>query len=253
VQDDFETRLKQFRHGLAPLYKLKCRIAMDMGDVESTRKWYAEWKAAPYDTLQDCHACQINSEGHTLIFMGQVKEGLAHLAPVLNGRESCHSVPCTTYGAILEPLVSIGQEDKAREYHRIGYRSVSRNPDFLSSVADHLVFAVRTGDTAQARRIFQQHLPRAIKSMEDEVRREFIVAAWIFLEHLASQGKPMRKLALPAGLECYREDGQYDVSELAAWFRQQATDIVQKFDSRNGNDYYSKKMDRLATFAGISS
>ena len=44
VQDDFESRLKQFGYGLAPLYKLKCRIAMDMGDIEATKYWYDEWK-----------------------------------------------------------------------------------------------------------------------------------------------------------------------------------------------------------------
>ena len=251
VQNDFEARLKQFGHGLAPLYKLKCRISMDLGDVEATKYWYDEWKAAPYDTLQDCHACQINSEGHVLIFMGRPEDGLAHLKPVLSGSENCHSVPCTTYGAILEPLVGLGQEDKAREYHRIGYKSVASNPDFLSSVADHLVFAVHLGDTQQASQIFQQHLPRAIESMEDEVRREFLVAAWIFLEHLATVSDSPQSLAIPSSMGCYQHGDQYDARTIADWFHAEANRLVERFNERNGNDYYTKKLNRLAEFAGI--
>ena len=99
-------------------------------------------KAAPYDTLQDCTACQINSEGHVLIFMGRPEDGLAHLKPVLDGSENCHSVPCTTYGAILETLVGHGTgQDSSANTIVSGIAAWQTTRTFLSSVADHLVYA----------------------------------------------------------------------------------------------------------------
>lgn len=253
VQDDFENRLLQLNYGLAPLYKLKCRNALDLGDVEATRHWYAKWKAAPYDPLQDCPACQVNTDGETQIFLGHPEEGLNVLAPVLKGKLSCHAVPNTTYGLVLEPLTVLGRDEEATRNHRTGYRTVSGNPDFLGSVADHLVYSVRIGDTAQGSRIFQKHLPIALNTMEDEPRREFLVASSIFLRHLADKSHRKRKLTVPDSLACHRADHLYDCGELSEWFQEYAGQCVAEFDRRNGNDYYSKKMLRLAEYAGVSS
>ncbi|MEZ6062721.1 MAG: hypothetical protein R3C19_20445 [Planctomycetaceae bacterium] len=249
VQNDFEARLKQFGHGLAPLYKLKCRNAIDLGDVDDVRRWHSEWRTAPGDSLQDCPACQTSAEGRTLLFLGRMEDGLRALEPILSGRQRCHSVPGATYATILRPLTLLGRDDEAKRYHRLGYRAVSRNPDFLSSVAAHLVYAVRLKDTDQASRMFQKHLPVAMDVREDDMRREFLVASWIFLEHLAAVSRRRRKLVLPQGLECVRDDSLYEPAELATWFQTQAAGITRQFDERNGNDFYTRKMHRLSEFA----
>ena len=40
-------------------------------------------------------------------------------------------------------------------------------------------------------------------------------------------------------ISCYREDGIYQLPELEIWIYQQAKSIAERFDARNGTDYFS--------------
>jgi hypothetical protein len=62
------------------------------------------------------------------------------------------------------------------------------------------------------------------------------------VEALKYEMRPEVHLALPEEFPLYRADGVYSVSELRRYFYQQAEELAQRYDARNGNSGY---MDRL--------
>ena len=49
-------------------------------------------------------------------------------------------------------------------------------------------------------------------------------------------------LELPQAFPLWRQDGEYAVGELAAWFQTQAESIGRRFDTRNGSRYFAQDL-----------
>ena len=67
--------------------------------------------------------------------------------------------------------------------------------------------------------------------------RNYLLSALLF-ERLAADNDNPRKLELPKNLPIYSATGEYRPSELAAFFRREAEQLRDKFNQRNGTDYY---------------
>ena len=51
-----------------------------------------------------------------------------------------------------------------------------------------------------------------------------------------------RRTVWPRELPLFQEEGVYDVDELIQFIRKQADELAEKFDVRNGNDYYKERI-----------
>jgi sulfur relay (sulfurtransferase) DsrC/TusE family protein len=67
----------------------------------------------------------------------------------------------------------------------------------------------------------------------------FFRAASLLFEILAERGGPIN-VNLPRSFPLYSETGAYDSAQLAAWFKQKAATIAQRFDERNETDFFMR-------------
>ena len=51
------------------------------------------------------------------------------------------------------------------------------------------------------------------------------------------------KLELPREFALWQEDGEYRSQELADWFYAQASETAQRFDRRNGSDWFCRDLE----------
>ncbi len=252
LDQDYERRLKQYNYSLAPLYKLRFEISIDLGDDRSTQQqWFDLWQSTSRDEMQDCRACETNALGAAYEHFGDLERRVSTVRPILEGRMSCLTVPETTYANVLKALVSLGRDEQAAELHRTGYRRVARREAFLRSVAEHLTYLVRIGNADKASRVFQDHLPMVLDEPNDLTRVCFLISSVCFLRHLAVVSKRPRKLAIPARAGCHREDSRYDPGELADFFEAEVTALVGQFNQRNGNDAWNSRLPEALEFVGL--
>lgn len=248
MEDDMERRYTACGFNLRPVYDVRADIALDTGYDERCREYFEKWRKTPRDLMADCRACEQNSEARYLHHFGQHHESLELAEPILSGDMSCSSVPETTYGRVLIPLIHLDRMDDARGYFELGYPLVSGNPDYIPTIARHLLFMVRDGQLDQAVTCVEQHLPAVSKLAMLDNRMDLYCTASALFEKLAAERDEV-SLRLPEDLEIARADGKYRAAELTDWFYAQSAAMAAKFDARNGNSVVSQRNDEWRELA----
>lgn len=253
LQNDFEQRLKAHGFSMRPILKLRMGIALEMGDIDEAQERYQQWKAAKRDSLVDCRACEMNAEVVSLSAFGQYGQAVKKAIALINGKQRCESVPHSTYGKVLYPLIQLGRLDQAKDLHKTGYPLVAKRYNLLTTVAQHLFAVTAFDELSRGIRLIEKHLPWALATNELLPRTRFLHSTALLLERVAKSRPKPRKLKLPATLACYRADSTYSPDELANHFRTEADRLVRAFDQRNGNKYYATTFDSDRALVGVTS
>jgi hypothetical protein len=255
---DMGQRFKRAGSTLHAVYHKKRDVLWDMGDKAGALRADKQMAKRPRDWLSDCPACVADQAVDHLILLGHNEPAIARATPILAGRLTCAEIPHRTYARVLLPLLRLGRAEEAMAYHRKGYRLIAAKPDFIRSVAEHLSFLTLTDNLPKAVKILEKHLPEALTASNYTHRFEFYLASLLLLGCLTDQGKQILSLRLPATFPLHEVKGRYAVTALSAWFGDQLRDLAERFDARNGNKYYSrrvrdlKKLEKLFTPCPLS-
>jgi hypothetical protein len=248
MEDDLERRYREHGISLRGVHVKRMSNALALGDVHAAIQHHKKLLKSKRDLLSDCEACERSGEVRLLICSGDDQRALVKAEPILSGDLSCATIPHSTYGLILQPLVRLGREEEAIQYHRKGYRMVASNRKYLRTIAEHLIFAVYRGDLTKALRILEKQLPAAIETTDLHARFHFYDASTALFLSLAQRTSRARKVLLPTALDCYQASNKYDVQRLADWFDQELQQLTEQFNARNGNDYYSQLVAQTRQF-----
>jgi tetratricopeptide (TPR) repeat protein len=233
MEADMETRYAAGGFNLRPVYRSRADNAMVIGDKQQCLHFFEQWKATPRDMLADCIACEQNSKIRYLNYFGRYEEALKAAEPIFSGDMSCSTVPQTTYGYVLTPLMHLGRLDEAREYHEIGYPTVQGNPDYITAISLHLLFLTRNQNYDKAVGCVERHLPLVWGMAMVDQRMKFYCAVATLLEKLSASRDEIG-LRVPEQMSLGTSTAHKTV-ELANWFQAETNKLAAKFDARNGN------------------
>jgi hypothetical protein len=265
--DDFHRRIETVGYSPRPAHYMRWRALRSMNDYDGAAIEMHKWRPAVKDGLQDCSACETNSEVDLLAKTFQDEIALECAKPILTGQLKCSSVPHSTLGNVIRPLIRLNRIEEARKYAERGYRLTSNNEAHLSTIAEFLLFAVHQNQTIRALRIFTRHANWGLCTGEPSSRFDFASAAAAFLEKLAKgkfsnqpdrseddalprKSRSYKSLVLSKSHPCYRPDEKYDVAELAEWYGKEAEDTARRFDQRNGNQGASQRLKEAFDLSG---
>lgn len=243
--DDMERRFRAAGHGLQAVMEIRLTNAQEMGDAARASDLERDLRAMPKDGMSDCAACLVNRDVYRLTLKGEYAKAVTKARPILERGMRCAEVPQLTYGHLLLPLVTLGQLDKAQEFHRRNRRTIVSNNEFLSTAAQHLEFLAITGQIAPAIRLAENRLPHAMTCLIDARRLDLLQACRLLARRMDSDGRRSVKLNLPAGLPGANPDCKYAPAALVEVFDKAIRPIVAAFDARNGNSFVSSQ-DRRA-------
>jgi hypothetical protein len=239
---DMARRYERCGLGLQPVHKLRCLLALDMQDLAEARAHYRAWKRAGRDGGSDCLACEHNHEVKYFLATGQDDKALQTAGPILAGPLRCAEIPHATLSLVLFPLLRQGRPGEAMAHHHRGYRLVAGNRKFVGEAGKHLTFLALTDNLARAVKLFEKHLAWAVETRDLLLRFDFYLAARFLLERVAEAGEGALKLRLPASFPAHQEGGRYEVAALAAWFEAALGELAGRFDARNGNDGFARRL-----------
>ncbi|MBM83543.1 MAG: hypothetical protein CMJ78_23535 [Planctomycetaceae bacterium] len=215
-----------------------------MGDVEIVHTYQKRWNETPRDELADCRACECSTDVELLAFIKKDEEAIEAAQPLLNGEESCSTVPQSTYGHVLLPLIRPGRAEEAAKIHSKGYSKIAGNPKFLVTASEHLQFLVHQRKLVKAVQVLERHYPLVLESAVGYEQYYFYRAAQLLFEALARNGsRPTRKFRFQESCPIWREDRSYEVAAVLDFFCEQTKTIAQQFDQRNGNDHFSQQVE----------
>ena len=266
--DDMGRRIDAIGYSPRPTHYMRWRVLKEMNDFDRAAVELQKWRTALKDGLQDCSACETSNEVDLLVRTRQYDEALECAKPILLGLLKCSSVPHSTLGYVIRPLLIMNRVEEARKHAERGYRLTSSNEAHLSTVSEFLLCAVHQNQTVRALRMFTKHADWGLNADSPGTRFDFSSAAAAFLEKLAQGGfsstpnldgegssprktRQYKSLVLSRSHPLFQADQKYDVPTLAAWYRHDAEELAKQFDQRNGNNGYSKRLKETFALAAI--
>jgi hypothetical protein len=249
VLADLERRYHRADLSNGAVHKLRCQIAQTMGHVEEAREEHRLWRSSPLGKGSDCLVCSWNGHVEYLLFAGQEELAVKEAKPLLGtlGRlVQCAEVPHLTYASVLLPLVRLGRFDEAIQCHLLGYPLVATNAEYLTAVARHLRFVTVTNNLDRAVQLFEKHLPWAVETLNPLRQFEYYQSVCFLLETLRETRHETIAARLPAALPFVHDERSYKLADLTTYFDEQCHDLAARFDTRNGNDYFTRRLEEPA-------
>jgi hypothetical protein len=176
-----------------------------------------------------------------LLAQGDDAGAVAASEPALSKTVTCAEVPHRTYAYVLLPLLRLGHVERAAKCHRLGYKLVRGNPEFVRQKGYHLAFLALTGNFDRCGKIIDRHLGEAVETPSGFAKFEFYGAARLFLDRLLAAGRGDVTFRVPAEIRPLGED-RMTVPQLGAWLDGQLAELAAAFDARNGNDEHAKRV-----------
>ena len=240
--DDLGRRLQESGRSLAPVYVTRRSIAADLGDPDLAR--------SDDEALRRCRSGEgegtstnLRDEMETAIFLDDEEKAL-RLGQILTKRGRSHrsaelSAECASL--LLIPLWKRGRVAEAEQLEKICWRSFHPEQCYYwwhgellkwLTLSDKLPRAVSAYEACQ----------KAIHAYTDPLSRlHFALDAGVLFDRLRREGRRTLPLRLPEWLPVTASEGQYSVVALGDWLLQEAAELAERFDRRNGNNYFRKQ------------
>ncbi|CAM5507323.1 hypothetical protein SAVIM338S_03720 [Streptomyces avidinii] len=240
--DEMERRYRIAGYSERPVRESELWLADATGDDERAGQAYVRWQAADRDDMSDCHACELNGQGHYAVLRGDDAEALEVWQPVLSGERTCAEEPHRVLATALLPLVRLGRFDEARSAHLRGYRLSRGNESLLPSIGRHIEFCALTGNESRGLEILADHAAHVapLANLSDQLA--FHGGVLVLLRRLEELGHGQSPAVPHQGVP-------HTVSELYGVLRAGALDIARRFDARNGSTRVS---DRFLARIGLA-
>jgi hypothetical protein len=239
---DMQRRYERAGSTLHAVHQMRRDTAVLMGDREAADRAHAQLARVRRDSLSNCQACVADAAVEYLALRGEDEAAVKNAEVVFSGRLRCAEVPQRTYALVLEPLLRLGRARQAEARYQAGYPLIADNPKFLRHVGLHLLYLARTDNLPRGVRLLERHLGDALTTASPWWQFEFFRAARVLLGRLRDAGHDRLALRLPADFELHRPDGHYDTAALAGWFDPRLADLADRFDTRNGNDHFRRRL-----------
>ncbi|MFC7258101.1 tetratricopeptide repeat protein [Streptomyces lutosisoli] len=231
---EMEHRYRLAGHSERAVRGAEFSVAAHLGDLERAERAYTAWLAADRDTMADCHACELHSQGWWRAVRGADAEALELWGPVLEGEYTCAHEPHTALASSLLPLLRLGRVDEARSHHLRGFRLVRPMESMRGAYADHVEFCALSGNEARALELLAERPSYFTDSGDPRSKLDFMAVTALLMDRLTGLGLGDQAVPGPAGRA-------WTSGELAVHARGEALSLAARFDARNGTSYVSER------------
>ncbi|MGQ4389131.1 tetratricopeptide repeat protein [Streptomyces sp. SAS_270] len=231
---EMERRYRLAGHSERAVRGAEFSVAAHIGDVGRAERAFAAWLAADRDSMADCHACELHSQGWWRAERDADAEALELWRPVLEGEHTCAHEPHTVLASSLLPLLRLGRPDEARAHHLRGFRLVRVMESMRGAYADHVEFCALSGNEARALELLAERPAYFTDSGDPRSKLDFMAVTAALMDRLTERGLGGQAVPGPVGRV-------WTATELAAHARVEALALAERFDARNGTSYVSER------------
>ena len=227
---EMEHRYRLAGHSERAVRSAEFSVASHIGDLARAERAYAAWLAADRDTMADCHACELHTQGEWQVKQERYAEALDLWAPVLEGELTCAHEPHAALASSLAPLLRLGRADEARAHHLRGFRLVRPMESMRGAYADHVEFCALSGNEARGLELLAERPVYFTDSGNPGSGLDFLSVVALLMDRLTELGLGDQQVPGPSGRT-------WTARELAAHARVEALSLAARFDERNGTTH----------------
>lgn len=238
LQEDFERRTRQLGSGAHYHAYQSLRLALHIGDMKAAEQAFLAWRRIPRDDLSDCEVCEKNKVMGYYEARDDFQSSIRLGEEILRSDRKCHNVPTVTYGSLLYPLFKLGRMDEAKQYHLEGVIKARGDRNFIPTVAEHVQFLVLTENLDAALRLWMDHFQLGYTTRDPLDRFDFVLSGAALFQVL-SETRTHLDLPFPSHFKGFELSGRYEPSVLSSMFLQDAQDLANQYDKRNGTGRFA--------------
>lgn len=216
-------------------------------DDKFSEECFHKFEKLPRDSHSDCKACERNMEIQFYLDRGNLKKAdklsqdIESFRLTCGGREKW-SAWLRMKIAHMNYYLDQGEYEKALEYCRLVERRMNGETEY-ECWDDFLVCYAHT-DMGKALKIYKEHWKEWINIRCPMDMFEAEKSICIFFKELKKVRKGATiKIHYDSSFPLYQEEGQYKIVDLFEFYYLRAKDLAEKFDLRNGTDYYKQKLE----------
>ncbi|WP_334074941.1 MULTISPECIES: hypothetical protein [Paenibacillus] len=239
--EDFHLRSKKAGYSERTYHYYRFSLALLTGDLEEAKQSMDKWTAVDRDSLSNCLACEQDILVEFHFRWGNDTQALAEAKPILDRWMSCAEVPQVTYPKLLMPLYRTGRLEEAAKLERKSYRLIKGKRDFIEPAGLHMAYLSLT-DPFRGLEVYEAFAPLTHNHEDMLSRLMFDGSAAALFKRLARE-----QVKFDIRLPAYITDpaASSDVSLLSDIYTGLALTAAGKFDTRNGNRFYTDYVQQL--------
>lgn len=225
--------------GLSPnlFAKHRALLARDLEGPAVVDRWLRVWRGSPRDELSDCEVCDVATDARFLAEEGDLAGALNRAGDLLEGRAACDQEPHRVYGEAADWSMRLQRVDAAEAYHRAGWLGVAGRPEFISAMAEHVMYLVRTNRPGRAVRLALTIAPLLDSPQGDRLDDVDRMRASAVVARVLRAGRG-HKVSPPVV-------GGVPLGTAIARLEAVARTLAAAFDARNRTDRVSRRLGRL--------
>lgn len=238
--EDFKRRSQAYGYNLRPYYYY-LYLFYEAVDPEKSREAFEAFEKIPRDGNCDCMACERNTIVRYYMRDGQMERAREQAEDIENFIIRCGHDRKEAWLRLrrdyMQYHLSRREFEEAEKYCRILERQTLKDTEFKRW--DDFLYCYAYRNMGKALRIYKEHWKDWMEERQpDEIFCANKNIACFFKKLQEERKRDAVKLSLDASFPLYRESGQYRISELYQYYYERARDTAEKFDRRNGSDYY---------------
>ena len=220
-------------------------LALRLGDLDKAHEELVQWRATPRDSVSDCELCDPERQITEATVTKDWERAVATAVPLLDTTEGCDHQPAGIQAASMIPLLMSGRPAAAWESHVRSYRHHRRSAIYMHILGTHMEFLVRSGRWQRALEILRDSVALTSQAESSALLFDYLKGAALAAREAADRGRGQEHFrALCTGqsqwLEGPRLDASTPLSEVAEKLADWLLAVAELFDSRNGNDFFTR-------------
>ena len=238
IAEDYKVRLRRNGYSLRPYYAAKTHLAFFLDDMEGAKTYIELRDKELRDDMANCHACELDDNIELELRLGNFDKALTVGNDMLTKKVTCTHMPFSAYCTCVKYFHKAGDMQRALEYFNKAEEDLAALDDDTSQVSEIgcMIRFLTDYDREKAWHYFSQY---AHWSVDGEEYLDFLFSVSVL--PLLDEGGARTMLVSPS-LSWYRADDTYDVAALRNYYADKAKTLADKFDARNGNDYFNRQL-----------
>lgn len=243
IGDDFHEHLLSNGYSSRGYYHILAIWFQHLRDFERAEQIIALMLESSIDDFSDNKAYELTLQTYNALKMGQIDKALSFAAPLFRnefeGIETCFD----TY-SVFSYEFFLMDDERGLEFFRLAEKHQKQYAplDYITDIRSRVLFLfLQDQFTSDPDWEFFEGMCNWEKDAEDFYSYYFIKYSLLMLQ----RNLGYKEFTFLASLDYYKPSGIYYMPDLFATFKQRAYDYAEKFDNRNGSDYFTLELNDL--------
>jgi hypothetical protein len=243
--EDMRSRYERAGFSQRPVWVLKRRNAMKMGDYEAAKEANRRYRRFRRDFLCDDVETEDAFDTYYLAFLKQDRAAIERAKPFLDGTYTDAHFLVGIYDTLLLPLTKLGRVEEAKVLQKKVARFVATRPQFLGSADDQIEFLAVVEDFAGALKQVEKHFRAAYQLPGRIDFFSTLLAMKVLCMRLQKAGRHKTLLPAPKGMMPDVTEDKVLVGVMDEWLSGELPLIAKLADDRNETPYYTNRLSEI--------